>query len=51
MGERARVRVGPRHRDGVIEGLDAGGRLLLRTSRGVEALAAGDVFFPQATGA
>jgi hypothetical protein len=51
MGRRARVRVGARHEDGVIEGLDGAGRLLLRTPGGLRALAAGDVFFPQGAGA
>jgi BirA family biotin operon repressor/biotin-[acetyl-CoA-carboxylase] ligase len=51
LGERALVRVGTAHREGVIEGLDATGRLLLRTPEGLEALAAGDVFFPDTAGA
>lgn len=50
LGEPIAVRLHGETREGVFDGLDDAGRLLLRRGGRIEAISAGDVFFPAAAG-
>jgi BirA family biotin operon repressor/biotin-[acetyl-CoA-carboxylase] ligase len=43
LGERVAIESGGDRRDGVFEGIDAGGRLLMRSERGLESIEAADL--------
>jgi BirA family biotin operon repressor/biotin-[acetyl-CoA-carboxylase] ligase len=45
LGHRIRARLPDRERQGVFEGIDAEGALLLNEGSGARAIAAGEVFF------
>ena len=45
-GSQVRLRLPSGEREGIFEGLDPSGRLLLRTPAGVELVDAGDLYFP-----
>jgi BirA family biotin operon repressor/biotin-[acetyl-CoA-carboxylase] ligase len=46
LGERVSIEGGAGRREGVFEGIDAGGRLLMRSERGLESIEAADLRLP-----
>jgi BirA family biotin operon repressor/biotin-[acetyl-CoA-carboxylase] ligase len=44
LGERIAIQNGARRREGVFEGIDAAGRLLVRSEHGLDAIEAADVW-------
>jgi BirA family transcriptional regulator, biotin operon repressor / biotin---[acetyl-CoA-carboxylase] ligase len=51
LGQRVVIESGAVRREGVFEGIDAGGRLLMRSERGVESIEAADLSFAPRSGA
>jgi len=51
LGERIAIQNGAGKREGVFEGIDARGRLLMRSERGIESIEAADLTLPSRLGA